>query len=308
MAQQIKSYVNILIFFLITLLYYFSLKPKATLENVDSPDLASGNNKATLIYFLLVILTQLFFNAYILSSTCQGPYTKYLGQAALYTLLPWTFFFGIVILVLYFAPSFKSAFSDVVGYYYVSSSANDILVTLLKNQGSPEIAQRVFEEGSGVDDSSAAAANNVTLNASPQDVSLNANIAKEIININNDVSKDSLNVGFSEKLKTLSKSLPSTEAAGFETTDEKSADLITKICGNVSVLINQMLPSNFNDYWNTLQPLFKPAYKNNETLKNKLFNLVVTRDNIGESMWFIYTGILVSSIIQFQLATFNCKA
>lgn len=305
MAQQIKSYVNILIFFLITLFYYFSLKPKTTLENVDSPDLASGNSKATLIYFLLTILTQLFFNAYILSSTCQGPFTKYLGQAALYTLLPWTFFFGIVILVLYFAPSFKSAFSDVVGYYYVSSSANDILVTLLKNQGSPEIAKKVFEEGSGVNKSSEP---QISLNTSPEETSLNTNILREVTSINNVVTKDSLNSGFSTSLQALSKSLTPTEASGVETTDEKSADLITKICGNVSVLINQMLPSNFNDYWNTLQPLFKPAYKNNETLKNKLFNLVVTRDNIGESMWFIYTGILVSSIIQFQLATFNCKA
>lgn len=305
MAQQIKSYVNILIFFLITLFYYFSLKPKTTLENVESPDLASGNSKATLIYFLLTILTQLFFNAYILSSTCQGPFTKYLGQAALYTLLPWTFFFGIVILVLYFAPSFKSAFSDVVGYYYVSSSANDILVTLLKNQGSPEIAKKVFEEGSGVNTSSEP---QISLNTSPEKTSLNTNILMEVTSINNVVTKDSLNSGFSTSLQALSKSLTPTEASGVETTDEKSADLITKICGNVSVLINQMLPSNFNDYWNTLQPLFKPAYKNNETLKNKLFNLVVTRDNIGESMWFIYTGILVSSIIQFQLATFNCKA
>jgi hypothetical protein len=34
--------------------------------------------------------------------------------------------------------------------------------------------------------------------------------------------------------------------------------------------------------------------------------LVVTRDNIGEAMWYIYTGILITSIVQLKIATRGC--
>ena len=56
----------------------------------------------------------------------------------------------------------------------------------------------------------------------------------------------------------------------------------------------------------------KPKYQNEnnivetEKLKNDLFQLVVTRDNIGESMWYIYAGILVTSIVQLKIATRGC--
>jgi hypothetical protein len=91
---------------------------------------------------------------------------------------------------------------------------------------------------------------------------------------------------------------------------QKAADLIVKICGNMSILINQLSPTNFNEYWNILKPLFKDKYKNDASsaeLKNNLFDLVVTRDNVGESMWYIYTGILVSSISQFKISQINCN-
>ena len=40
--------------------------------------------------------------------------------------------------------------------------------------------------------------------------------------------------------------------------------------------------------------------------KEKLLELVVTRDNVGEAMWYIYTAILVSSIVYYNLATKGC--
>jgi hypothetical protein len=93
---------------------------------------------------------------------------------------------------------------------------------------------------------------------------------------------------------------------------QDAAEIIVKICGNMSVLINQITPENFAGYWKLLTPLMKPKYQdeNNtvetEKLKNDLFQLVVTRDNIGESMWYIYAGILVTSIVQLKISTRGC--
>ena len=41
-------------------------------------------------------------------------------------------------------------------------------------------------------------------------------------------------------------------------------------------------------------------------IQNDLFELVVTRDNVGESMWYIYTGLLLTSIVQLKITTRGC--
>jgi hypothetical protein len=313
------SIFNWTLFVIITVLYY-SFKQNPTLENVNSPEIASSQNKQTIIYFLIVLLTQFAFNARVLSSMCGDAAVSrnVMAQAAFYTIIPWTFFFGIVILVLYVFPSFKSAFSDVVGYFYVSSSANDLLVTLLKNQGSDEITKRVFaktdNEGKGIDFT---VSDKVSFSDKNPDFA--AGLGKQIFKFNKPATEMNFGANIQHTIKLLQKKLNLNEAKGAEEllgdkskeiTDANANDLILKICGNSGILINQMLPSNFESYWNTLSSLFKDEYKNTEDgniLKQKLFNLVVTRDNVGESMWFIYTGILVSSIVQFQIATFSCK-
>jgi hypothetical protein len=94
---------------------------------------------------------------------------------------------------------------------------------------------------------------------------------------------------------------------------EDAADAIVKICGNTSILINQIVPENFNDYWDILKPLMKDKYKDDTSKatiakKTELFDIVVTRDNIGETMWYIYTGLLLTSIVQLKISTRGCKS
>jgi hypothetical protein len=65
------------------------------------------------------------------------------------------------------------------------------------------------------------------------------------------------------------------------------------------------------DYWTTLKPLRKEKYQNDNApetidIQNKLFEVVVTRDNVGEAMWYIYTGILITMIVQLKIATRGC--
>ena len=93
---------------------------------------------------------------------------------------------------------------------------------------------------------------------------------------------------------------------------ETAADAIIKICGNTSILINQIVPNNFDQYWAILTPLMKEKYQTgsveSDKMKNDLFELVVTRDNVGESMWYMYTGLLLTSIVQLKITNRGCAS
>jgi hypothetical protein len=191
------------------------------------------------------MVIQFMVNSSIISSTCGGNITENMGDAGVLTFLPWTLIFGVLIVILTIYPGFKSAFSDVIGYFWVSSSATKVITELLVN---PKIQKKMDQD---------------------------------------------------------TKSTP-----------EQNEDIMTagntvlKICGNTSVLINQIVPSNFQSYWNILTPLLKPKYQtdnpNTEKIRNELFEIVVTRDNIGEAMWYIYTGLLLTLFVQLKITTRGC--
>ena len=55
----------------------------------------------------------------------------------------------------------------------------------------------------------------------------------------------------------------------------------------------------------------KDVYQNDSSpesmkMKNDLFEIVVTRDNVGEAMWYIYTGLLLTSIVQLKITSRGC--
>ena len=243
-----NSYANIVTFLLTTLFYYMVLKPALpyTLysDKAAYQSYVSNHYMYLAIYVLLVILIQFIVNSSVVSTTCGGNLTENMGVAGVLTFLPWMLIFGVLVLVLTIYPGFKSAFADVVGYYYVSSSANRLLTELLMNK---EIEQ------------------------------------------------------------TLANETPEQKQAL-----ETAADAILKICGNTSILINQIVPSNFDQYWGILTPLMKSQYQQGgpETaqMQNELFELVVTRDNVGEAMWYIYTGLLLTSLVQLKLTSRGCAS
>jgi len=244
-----NSYINIITFILTTIFYYMVLKPTLSYDDlIDTKKYEeySKNNYLYLgIYLVLAMLIQFIVNASIISTTCGGSISENIGAAGVLTFIPWTLIFGVIIIVLIMYPGFKSAFSDVIGYFYISGPATQIITELL---------------------------------------------------VNRDVEK---------------------KLTGNETVEEKealedAADTIVKICGNTSILINQIVPDNFQDYWKILNPLKKTQYRDDNSeetkeIKKKLFELVVTRDNIGESLWYIYTGILLTSIVQLKITTRGCN-
>ena len=90
---------------------------------------------------------------------------------------------------------------------------------------------------------------------------------------------------------------------------KKTAEAILKLCGNKSILINQMSPENFLSVWDIIKPLMKNGgnIPDIDEKQKELLQLVVLRDNIGEGMWYLYTAILLISIISYNLASRGCN-
>ena len=243
------SYLNIIFFIVATIVYYLKIKPPLSLDIISSPDklktYTSSGYVSLAIFVLLVIFSQVILNISNITASCGGSISENIGAAGLMTFFPWVLMFGVLVIVLTLYPGFKSAFSDVIGYFYVSSTANTILAELLVDK---DIQQKL-------------------------DVDTTSTVAEK-------------------------------------SAMQDAAEAIIKICGNSSIIINQMVPLNFVKYWNILKPLMKPMYQKDSdettSIKTKLFDLVVTRDNIGEAMWFTYTGILIVSSIQLNIANRGC--
>ena len=99
--------------------------------------------------------------------------------------------------------------------------------------------------------------------------------------------------------------------ATFEATpDEKKREtsvLLTKVYGDKGVLINTMNPDNFHTIWAVLKPTFQKM--DSELLfkkKQDLFSLVMRKDSIGESLWYIYTGILLMVVVSYNMSIRGC--
>jgi hypothetical protein len=240
------SLLSLITFTIITIIYFaypIIGKPALSLDDlVDSgitPDYYSRNIQSLAFYLGVVIISQFFLNTGYLISKCGGSIGQNIGASALFTFIPWLLIFGILLAVLIIFPGFKSAFSDVIGYYVVSGSANDIFSSLL---------------------------------------------------IGTDIN---------EMIENTSDMNHKKELTG-------AAEAIMKICGNKSILINQMNPENFKQIWDLLKPLMTPGMFDNLEIKKNLLDLVVLKDNIGEAFWYIYTAILISSIVYYNLATRGC--
>jgi len=259
------TYLSLFIFTIITILYYLIMKPSLQLEDLYPKDPSVTAEESytqytkksyywLFFYILLVILSQFFINVGIIVNKCGGGLNQNFAAGAMMTFIPWVFIFGSVALILIVFPGFKSAFSNVIGYFAVSGEANSILNELLVNTNLQQAVD-------AIDDTDPAA-------------------------------------------KTKKNEL------------QKSAEAIIKLCGNTSIMINQIVPENFTDYWGILEPLMKPKYQNPAagtqdanilaSLKQQLLKTVITRDNIGEALWYFYTAILLISIVQYNLTTRGC--
>jgi len=241
------SFLSLTVFLITTIVYYLLLKPPFTIDIINSTDpekikdYQKSKMGALLKFLLFVVVGQYSVNSFILITRCGGDVVKNMIAAIFMTFIPWFLIFGALAATLVIFPGFKSAFSNVIGYFIVASKANLILTTLLKNS---DLREKISEEDP-------------------------------------------------EKQKGL----------------ESAAEAILKLCGNTGILINQISPDNFSEYWGLLKPLLKDEFQANDgdSYKGELLKLVVLRDNVGEALWYIYTAVLIVSIVQMNLSTRGCQ-
>jgi len=240
------SFWSIIIFIILTIIYFAVPaigKPHLTLDILNDPNGLTSYYSSVMprlaLFLLAIVVSQFFLNSSYLMTKCGGSIGKNMGAAALFTFIPWVLIFGVLLAVLMIFPGFKSAFSDVIGYFAISSSANDILSSIL----------------------------------------IDTDINKAIESTSDPIRQQEL---------------------------KSTAEAIMKICGNKSILINQMNPENFLQVWDLLKPLMVENAYQDIIKKQSLLDLVVLKDNIGEAMWYTYTAILISSIVYYNLATRGC--
>lgn len=74
-----------------------------------------------------------------------------------------------------------------------------------------------------------------------------------------------------------------------------------------SLIINEITPSNFNDFWNKMQSSGMLANGVSETAKTALFKLVNLKDIVAEFVWYLLAGVLISSITFNYISGSKCK-
>ena len=118
-----------LLFFIICTIVYFRLIKNKTIDEVNG--LKTNKYLFTIAYFIIVIILQWITSVIYIITTCGGDVLANFGYAASITLVRWFFIFGPMMFMIMFFPGLKSAFSNVIGYYWVARHANKILSHLL---------------------------------------------------------------------------------------------------------------------------------------------------------------------------------
>jgi hypothetical protein len=71
-----------------------------------------------------------------------------------------------------------------------------------------------------------------------------------------------------------------------------------------SLLINEIDPENFEDFWKGMSSLFNPNAAN---FKEKLHDLVRLKDIVAEYIWYMLTGVLVTSVGYNYIVNSGCS-
>lgn len=235
---------NLTLFLIITLLYFLYAKTPPQLDANGQFDY-NPNFMTLFFYYATVLITQWGMNIWGLSLQCSGDTGSNFATAFQITFLNWGLIFGVMLTLLVAFPGMKSAFSDVIGYYFISLPANELLTELMYNN---------------VEDLSKA------VNSDP---------------------------------KTMN----------------STTEAISRVLGNKSILINEVFLGNFNTFFDMMNPLFKQTYHATpdgvnlklNAKKQEMLELVSTRDNIGEGIWYVYVGTLLIALCQFNITSRTCQ-
>lgn len=73
-------------------------------------------------------------------------------------------------------------------------------------------------------------------------------------------------------------------------------EALAHIYSDKSLLVNEITLGNFDNFWSNMSVVFKKGVVNNADLKNQLRNMVRLKDLVAKYIWYMLTGILVTSV------------
>lgn len=350
-----NSVVNFIIFLIFTGIYFLKIRNKPSLQDYSSDagieSYYNSINMSLLLYFGITLLTQLITNIIVIANMCGGTFLSNLRYTALITFIPWIMIFGIVIILLISFPNFKNAFSDVVGYYSVSTKANEILSELLNH------TNRIKGETETIVDQNMN--NSSTVLSNDTNVEKLNKLQTEIQNESSDLVSEIFSnlsllinkmtpVNFNEYWDTLRPLMKEQYASLTDEQDrycyqlantsnftdhlnksnEQSAGPTTSpatsatpaivqtpvtMIGGTAKYLKACIKRMTGGYGDDAQTEIKVSNDNQfqvikkySYLKQQMLDLVIYRDNIGEAMWYIYTGLLLSTILKYNINNRGC--
>ncbi len=83
---------------------------------------------------------------------------------------------------------------------------------------------------------------------------------------------------------------------------------LAHIYSDKSLLINEITVDNFDYFWDSMKGVFKQSAYENDTFKNNLYSMVVLKNTVSMCIWYILTGILITSISYNYIINSGCKA
>ena len=127
-------YYEYIVLFICVLFYstFFSAKYsiKESWNDYQNKDIMSS-----MIFLGVLISFELLISYLDMGAQCQGGIS---GMTVLYVILVWVLLLGGIQIFMLSNPGIKSAFSDVIGYYYIYNKANKILSQLLNPESTKD--------------------------------------------------------------------------------------------------------------------------------------------------------------------------
>lgn len=346
-----NSVVNFIIFLIFTGIYFTKIRGKATLQDYSSDagieSYYNSVNMSLLLYFGITLLSQLITNVIVIMNMCGGSIKQNLGYTALITFIPWILIFGVIIILLISFPNFKNAFSDVVGYYSISTRANEILLELLNHSNSMKgetetIVNENMDEPPSIPstDTNVEKLNKLENEIQRESTNLIAEIFSNLSLLINKITPVNFNEywdtlrplmkpqyaslnneqdkycyllsdisSFSDYLKKSRDSTTGNNTnAGESATPAIVETPVTMVGGTkryVKACMQKMMVGGDPNLNIDNDAQFQVLQKYSD-LKQQMLNLVIYRDNIGEAMWYIYTGLLLSTILKYNINNRGC--
>lgn len=114
-------------------------------------------------------------------------------------------------------------------------------------------------------------------------------------------------LGLSKVIHEIFKPKSNAKITSLTESEKNIQESLAQIYGNQSLLINQITPSNFSNFWDTSKVLFKKGVSENTKLRENLENFIRIKYFVSEYIWYLLIGFLITSASYNYIINASCK-